>query len=173
MLKIYIICGGGVVNVHFMFTKSYFPSPNFTENLTKAANETLKNNWNGKVQSNSNKYLIDQSEEGIRRLVSCNLGTENCCMYMYICECERVVSCSCACGTIYCSPISSHIKLPPLNSFMLDIRYSTHVVILRWVSLNLCVCITHTFSTKVFIAVKQVHHIKGIRIRHCYHPGSI
>ena len=139
--------------------KAIFPPLISQKNLTKAANETLKNNWNGKVQSNSNKYLIDQSEEGIRRLVSCNLGTENCCMYMYICECERVVSCSCACGTIYCSPISSHIKLPPLNSFMLDIRYSTHVVILCecvW----MCVCITHTFSTKLFIAVKQVHHIQ-------------
>ena len=37
-----------------------------------------------KVQSNPSKYLIDQSEEGIRRLVSCNLAIEKCCMYVYV-----------------------------------------------------------------------------------------
>ena len=90
--QIYIIFGAVVKCTFHVSLKAIFP-PLISQKklLTKAANETLKNNWNGKVQSNSNKYLIDQSEEGIRRLVSCNLGTENCCMYMCICECERVV----------------------------------------------------------------------------------
>ena len=57
---------------------------NFCIKDSKAANDSGNLMKWEKVQSNPSKYLIDQSEEGIRRLVSCNLAIEKCCMYVYV-----------------------------------------------------------------------------------------